>query len=180
MGRARIWIGVLAAGACAGCGDWQLRRHAAARTAEPERYAWQEEGDFPPPPSVPAEPASGTAVASTENAATVDFALETPTFTVEALPSTPRTAAAPAPAARDARSGRVQVFASRSLEAATTIRDDLAARFRQPVWLDYEPPYYKVRIGECGSDAACQELLAELRASGYAAAYVVPGVTPSP
>ncbi len=181
MGRAGIWIGVVAVVGSSGCGEWQLRRHAALPPPEPAPYVWQEEGTFPAPPEAAAAPASAASAASTTPAEdTILFAPETPTFTVEALPAAAAAEAASPAAANGPGVFRVQVFASRSREAAEAIRDDLTARFRAPTRLDFEAPYYKVRAGECSSDAACQELRSELRGAGYSAAYIVPAVALSP
>ena len=75
---------------------------------------------------------------------------------------------------------RVQVFASRSNEAAETMRDELAARFTAPVVLDFEAPFYKVRIGACENEAACRALVEELRSAGYASAFAVPARIAAP
>jgi HlyD family secretion protein len=69
---------------------------------------------------------------------------------------------------------RVQVFASRSRAAAAGVRADLAARFGLPVAVEFEAPYYKVRVGDCRTRRGGEELQAQVRAAGYAAAFIVP------
>jgi len=131
------------------------------------------------------EPTS-TVAASAEPAPTHDIppsaGLHTETgFAVESLPAAGVTPPAATAIAQGGTAGfRVQVFASRALDAATTLRDELAARWTEPVSLDFEPPYYKVRIGNCNSEAACSELQQELQDAGYVSAFTVPAriVTP--
>jgi HlyD family secretion protein len=74
---------------------------------------------------------------------------------------------------------RVQAFASRSRAAAARVRTDLAARFGLLVELEFEDPYYKVRV-DCSSRTDCQELQANLRAAGYTTAFVVPARNGAP
>jgi len=191
MGWERGWIGRSLACGCivvAGCSSWTLRRqsNSVARTPEPAaNYAWEREGTFPTPPPVEPEPTS-TVAASAEPAPTHDIppsaGLHTETgFAVESLPAAGMAPPAATATAQGGTAGfRVQVFASRALDAATTLRDELAARWTEPVSLDFEPPYYKVRIGNCNSEAACSELQQELQDAGYVSAFTVPAriVTP--
>ena len=92
-----------------------------------------------------------------------------------------RNAVAPATSALGGKleSFRVQAFASRSRPAAARVRTDLAARFGLLVELEFEDPYYKVRV-DCSSRTDSQELQANLRAAGYTTAFVVPGRNGAP
>ena len=48
---------------------------------------------------------------------------------------------------------------------------------RETPWRAYvvhEPPYYKVRVGDCPSNDACQDVQERLRAAGYEALWIVP------
>ncbi len=185
MGWERGWIGWSVACGCivvAGCGSWTLRRQGSSMTPPAETaasYAWEREGTFPAAPAVEPEPTSSVA-AATEPAPTHDIppsaGLHTDTgFAVESLPEA--AAAGRVDSATDTggeAAFQVQVFASRAREAATTLRDELAARWTEPVSLDFEAPYHKVRIGNCDSEASCLQLQQELRDAGYASAFTVP------
>jgi len=89
-------------------------------------------------------------------------------------PATPSDSRASEPPAAGAESFRVQAFASRSRLAAASVRADLEARFSLPVALDFESPYYKVRVGGGSTRTESQELQAKVRAAGYANAFIVP------
>ena len=55
----------------------------------------------------------------------------------------------PVPDPRDFTPGwRVQIFASHSLQLADGKAKEFGAVFDEPVYLEYEPPFYKVRVGD--------------------------------
>ena len=188
MGWGRGWSGWTLACVCvslAGCGSWTLRQHgttSAAPPPQPSTYSWQQEGQCPAPP--PVAPAAASADASpSEPGPTYEIPptaglSSDASFSVESLPAR-GTVATPA------NSGgvpgyRIQVFASRAREAAETLRDELTTQTQSPVYLDSEPPFFKVRVGDCESEAACQALQEELRGAGYASAFTVPARIVSP
>jgi len=192
MGWERGWIGWSVACGCivvAGCGSWTLRRQgtsmATPAAEQVASYAWEREGTFPAAPAVELEPTSSVAVA-VEPAPTHDIppsaGLHADTgFAVESLPGAAATLPVDTATDPGGEPGfQVQVFASRAHEAATAMRDELAAQWQEPVSLDFEAPYYKVRIGNCKSEAACSQLQQALRDAGYVSAFTVPArlVTP--
>ena len=132
-----------------------------AAPAEP--YDLDAEGRFPPAPIVPPHPARGWRD-------TLDIAV---------APSEPsRAAPAPAVAAEaqsaSPRSGyRVQVAACRTLDIAQGVRADVTAVSESPVYIEHEPPYYKVRVGDCSAKSDCNQLASQLRATGWESAWVV-------
>jgi hypothetical protein len=43
---------------------------------------------------------------------------------------------------------RVQIFASSSMVSADELAEKARAAFTEPVYVEYEPPFYKVRVGD--------------------------------
>lgn len=153
-------------------------RDPAATAAKP--YDFQGEAASPPPPQVAPAPASGRE--APPNLETPEAArLDAPPVEVQDLPP-PEPVGDPeiSPAARPATSPppatgfRVQVFASTDAGATERVRADVAARFTERVSVDYEAPYYKVRVGSCAASDACHDLQERLRAAGFATVWIVP------
>lgn len=109
-------------------------------------YDVESEGEFPPPPTVDPEPASATWEAA------------------------PAAGAAPA---RWQPGFRVQVFACAARDGAESVRREVAGRIDAPTYVEYEAPYYRVRVGDCRTEAECRDLEARLRQAGYASAWTV-------
>ena len=80
------------------------------------------------------------------------------------------------PASADTLNGqayRVQLFTSKVFGDA---RQEVAVAqeiFDRPVYLDYEVPYYKVRVGSFGSRDEAEEYQQRAKAAGYRNAWVV-------
>jgi sporulation related protein len=139
-----------ACGLFAGCAFTAPPRNVPAPEAAPPDaatpYDVESEGEFPPPPPVDPEPASAT---------------------WEAAP------AGGAPAVRWQPGFRVQVFACAARDGAEIVRREVAGRIDAPTYVEYEAPYYRVRVGDCRTEAECRDLEARLRQAGYASAWTV-------
>lgn len=174
-----------------GCSVQRVPLRGPERTRPATPYDFEAEKPAPPPPTVQRAPAAGRSEEpSLETPAPVD--LNAPALQVEDLPApapaspparpadSPPAAPASGPAASSApRSApaagyRVQVFASPDRDAAQRQRSDLEARLGEKVYVDYQPPYYKVRVGNCPSSEACAALQARLRQAGYTSVWTVP------
>jgi hypothetical protein len=174
----------------AGCSVQRVPLQGPERTRPATPYDFEAEKPAPPPPAVQRAPAGGRSdEPSLETPAPVD--LDAPTLQVEDLPAAApaspparladQPAVAPAtgsPASSAAGSApvagfRVQVFASPDREAAQRQRSDLEARLGEKVYVDYQPPYYKVRVGNCRSSEACAALQARLRQAGFTSVWTV-------
>jgi hypothetical protein len=70
---------------------------------------------------------------------------------------------------------RVQVFFSQDIEAATSLRDSLNVLLPDDyVYIVYDQPYYKVRIGNYPDHVAANDMLKNIIGKGYNDAWVVP------
>lgn len=67
---------------------------------------------------------------------------------------------------------RVQVFTSRLYTEATAERVLAEEIFNLPVHLDYEVPYYKLRVGDFLTRDDAEEMISEIRSIGYRNAWV--------
>ncbi len=70
---------------------------------------------------------------------------------------------------------RVQIFASWSNENAERIASE--ARFKFPdqrVYVEYIPPLYRVRVGDCRTREEAERLRDKARSLGYEDAFLVP------
>ncbi len=82
----------------------------------------------------------------------------------------------PVPDPKDFTPGwRVQIFASPNMTTAETSAREARKRFTEPVYLEYEPPYYKVRVGDFLTRAEADAMATRARAVApdYAKAWVV-------
>jgi len=68
---------------------------------------------------------------------------------------------------------RVQIFTSRFLQEAQQFRNELFGKFEQAIYMDFEEPYYKVRIGDFETAPAGEAFLNEVREMGYTEAWLV-------
>ena len=72
-----------------------------------------------------------------------------------------------------ARGFRVQIFLSDDLREASRVMAEARDRFEQEVYLEYDAPYYKVRVGDCPTEWQGEELLRVARRMGYPDAWLV-------
>jgi len=68
---------------------------------------------------------------------------------------------------------RIQLFTSVNFADATAVRDEATNDFQQEVRVDFETPYYKVRVGSFKSAQEADALLQTARQVGYRGAWVV-------
>jgi hypothetical protein len=68
---------------------------------------------------------------------------------------------------------RVQIFTTKQRDAAITVRDEAQAAFGEEVRVDFETPYYKVRVGVFRTPLEAEPLLNEARRLGYRGAWAV-------
>jgi len=67
----------------------------------------------------------------------------------------------------------VQVFASKSSEEAAEFRLSIAPLFAEESLIDYKPPYYKVRVGNCANLEEAEALLDKVKGMGFRSAWLV-------
>jgi hypothetical protein len=72
-----------------------------------------------------------------------------------------------------ARGYRVQIFLSDDLREASRVMAEARERFEQEVYLEYDAPYYKVRVGDCPTEGQGEKLLQVARRLGYPDAWLV-------
>lgn len=68
---------------------------------------------------------------------------------------------------------RVQIFSSLQLGEAIKIKYEASSRFKHEVYLDYEAPAYKVRVGNFKDKEKADALSSVAQKSGYFDAWVV-------
>jgi len=127
-----------------------------------EPYDVDSEGRFPPPPFVAPRAARGWRD-------TLDLAVAPPEPQRPALPRR----VGDTDAQREQPVYRVQVAACRTLDIANGVQAEIQAGALWPVYIEHEPPYYKVRVGDCAARADCRTLLAQVQAQGWESAWVV-------
>lgn len=68
---------------------------------------------------------------------------------------------------------RVQVFSSKSFGEAKHVKEVAEEIFDRPVFLDYEVPYYKIRVGNFSNREKAENYQQRVKSSGYKNAWVV-------
>ena len=68
---------------------------------------------------------------------------------------------------------RVQIFASTDQEEANAVRRDAILRFNDNVYMIFDNPYYKVRVGDCLSRYQADDLQIKAEKKGYLDAWIV-------
>ncbi len=83
----------------------------------------------------------------------------------------------PAPPAQQVLDGfRIQLFASRDIETATLQKKEAEYEFASDsvgVYIEFDSPLYKVRIGDCQTREDAERLLKVARARGFPTAFIV-------
>ncbi len=130
-----------------------------ASATVPVPYDVDEEGRYPSPPVVPAEPARGWR----------DTLVVGPSVTRDAAPGD--TAGREAP--RTVLGYRVQIAACGSEDLARALQERIHRETPWRAYVVHEPPYYKVRVGDCADEPECRRLESRLRADGWESAWVV-------
>ncbi len=86
----------------------------------------------------------------------------------------PQAAPATVPGPKDFTPGwRVQISAFSNLVDADARARAARSRFTEPVYVEYEPPFYKVRVGDFLTRAEAESMATRARAEGYEGAWVV-------
>ena len=68
---------------------------------------------------------------------------------------------------------RVQVLVTRNSHSADSIRAVLSDKIDEDVYITYEVPYYKIRVGNCVDRKQAEELQLRLVDLGYASAWII-------
>jgi len=68
---------------------------------------------------------------------------------------------------------RIQLFTSKNMAEANAVRDEAAKEFDAVVRVDYETPYYKVRVGRFATAQDAEAMLKRARQLGYRGAWAV-------
>lgn len=68
---------------------------------------------------------------------------------------------------------KVQLATTKDLSSAQAARAKAVTEFKQDVQIDYEVPYYKIRVGSFVSPQAAESLLQQARKLGYQGAWAV-------
>ncbi len=68
---------------------------------------------------------------------------------------------------------RVQIFASNTNDGAEKIASDARFKFTERVYVEYDPPYYKVRIGDYQNRSDAEILREKAKNLGFADAWIV-------
>lgn len=69
---------------------------------------------------------------------------------------------------------RIQLISTQDRNEAIKIKEEAAERYNLPVYIDFEPPNYKVRIGNYASNEEAQRVQESMRRHGFKFAWVVP------
>ena len=91
----------------------------------------------------------------TEEVVVIPPPIEEPPMAKETPPPTaeeyvpPTAPSPPTPAPVKVYGFRVQIFASSTEKNALRVADDARSVFTENIYVDYVPPYYKVRVGNC-------------------------------
>ncbi len=89
-----------------------------------------------------------------------------------ALPGNTALAASDTTATEPSEVYRVQIFTSRLYTEASREKAIAEEIFNLPVYLDYEVPYYKLRVGDFTTRGEAEDMLPEIKAIGYRNAWV--------
>jgi len=68
---------------------------------------------------------------------------------------------------------RVQVLATQSLEKAGKLKEFLSRKYGSEVYIKFEAPNYKVRIGNFISKSEAEELRTYFNSTGYPQAWII-------
>ena len=68
---------------------------------------------------------------------------------------------------------RIQALVIRNTHSADSIRAVLSDKIDEDVYITYEVPYYKIRVGNCVDRKQAEELQPRLVKLGYASAWII-------
>ncbi|MEK7262927.1 MAG: SPOR domain-containing protein [Bacteroidota bacterium] len=70
---------------------------------------------------------------------------------------------------------RVQIYISDNIDSAMKVKDDINVKLEYDwVYLEFDSPLYKVRVGDYATRTDAMEIMNTLIAMGYAKAWIVP------
>jgi rare lipoprotein A len=79
---------------------------------------------------------------------------------------------APAPAAATTSGYRVQIFASSDRTKAEAAAAEARQKFTETVYVEFEAPLYKVRVGDCATRYEAETLKEKAGSQGYDGAWI--------
>ena len=68
---------------------------------------------------------------------------------------------------------RVQIFVTRYTSSADSIRNSLAKKIEEEIFVTFEIPYYKVRVGNCIDRKTAEKLQKKLQSQGFPSSWIV-------
>ncbi len=68
---------------------------------------------------------------------------------------------------------RIQIYSSMRQEEAESVAAVAHTRLEEKVYVEFHPPYYKVRVGNCWTADEAAELLEKVKKAGFPDAWVV-------
>ncbi len=68
---------------------------------------------------------------------------------------------------------RVQIFSSLQQDEAEREAEEARKKISEDVFVEFDPPYYKVRIGNCKNSQEAEQLLSDVKRAGYPDAWIV-------
>jgi len=128
-------------------------------------------GTLPPPPPPP-DPSPPSGSVATSEGWTTPSQSTTSTPAAPSTPSTSSTQAPPSTSAAQTPGYRVQIFASSDRNRAESAAAEARQRFAEPVYIEFEAPLYKVRVGDCATRHEADTLKERAGAQGYDGAWV--------
>ena len=69
---------------------------------------------------------------------------------------------------------RVQIGFFKMVDNAIEVSDKVSSMLDEGVYLDFDAPYHKVRVGDCTSRKDAMELLQKVRKLGFSDAFIIP------
>jgi len=122
----------------------------------------------PPPPAEPVEEASGAGAEELET-----IPPPPPVSPMAEGWSEESPPPAPEPAARTTFGYRVQVFAGAARDGAEAVAAEARGKLGEAVAIEYQAPFYKVRIGNCVTRHEAERLRERVTEAGYEGAFIV-------
>lgn len=140
----------------------------ALRRIEPQETKPEEKAPTGPPFDPLAAPADRVIVPEEYPQASARFAQASDTMASLANTAAPADTTSTEPS----EVYRVQIFTSRLYAEASREKAIAEEIFNLPVYLDYEVPYYKLRVGDFTTRGEAEDMLPEIKAIGYHNAWV--------
>lgn len=68
---------------------------------------------------------------------------------------------------------KIQIFSSLQQDEAENEANVARGKLAEKVFVEFDPPYYKVRVGNCSNPEQAEKLLEKIRRKGYSSAWIV-------